>query len=130
MIAETRRSLLKLIGFSPAAAIAAKAELSGMVAGPVGTALMAAAAVPQTLPSGYPVSTAEKLIGRSAMKKLWALLRQSEGDQIRRGLTRSNGLDGDIAALKSTSRTYKELRQRERDSAEAWFLDQVREWTN
>lgn len=118
MSALARRGLLKLIGIAPVAAGSAASRMAPFLESP---AVIAATSGLALLKSegqvGLPQNT-YGFLGPILGKELKRLKRQMENEiWVRRNL-RQNGLDGDIACFRSTSRTWKERHQTERDNAD------------
>lgn len=121
-----RRGLLRLIGTAPAAMPFAKASLTAAIsraeplmalAGVAGGMMGIPADAPQTQPSDGPPG--RKLLGPILYSELNSLRQQNEAEKGARYNLREAGIESDIAALKSTSRAYKVMRQIQRDREEA-----------
>lgn len=120
MIQETRRQILRLIGLSPVAASSASAQLNGLMGGPTGALLSAASATVQSSLPGVDNPVA-KALGPTVFRRLAGLHQRVDRELWDARAIRQNGLDADIAALRSTAQVWKARKQFERDS-EAFHL--------
>jgi len=117
---NSRRSILKLIGLAPAAAGSAASQLAPFLSSP---AVVAATALAGS--GGNTVGMPEvrrSVLGPLLEGQLRKLKRAMENETYIRQRVRANGLDADIAALRSTSRAHKERLQIERDIADDALL--------
>lgn len=120
---SSRRAILKLIGAAPALAGSAASQLGPMLSSPAVAA--AAAMASSTQPAGLQQQNYNGL-GAVIGRKLQSLLQQTEDEMYRKQAIRVAGLDADIAAMRSTSRAWKERRQLERDFEEGSLVRHAR----
>ena len=113
---NTRRQILKLLGMAPAAATSATTELLAAVSSP---AIFAASTASLGAQGGLPQPDYGKL-GAILGKQIQRLRNKHEAEIWSYRNARLDGLDPDIAALKSCSRSYKVRKQidRERDASD------------
>lgn len=124
-----RRSLLRIMGQMPAAIPFARSSMVGVLE--KAEPLLAAAGLASLSPgvssasSAQPLTRGEQVLGKFLYGQVTDLHRQHENEKsVRYGL-REAGIDYDIAALKSTSRSYKCLRQIERDTGDRTLMARV-----
>lgn len=116
----SRRELMKLLGLAPIAATSATRELAATLASPSTMTLAAGAATSATAtPTGYGVMG---IFGKALGAKLEVLRELAEQELWSKRNIRVGGVDADLAALKSTSPTFKARKQFERDAEENEFL--------
>lgn len=120
---STRREIIKLLGAAPVAGGAMVKSLAETMAGSeivAVTAAMASAPVPSP---GGPI---EKMLGKTAYLHL-KRLNEAYGSEVElKRMLRIDGLDPDIAALKSCSRAFQAAKQQERDVTAADLLRRAR----
>ncbi len=113
----TRRTLVKLIGAAPAALPAARAAPALLSIAEPAAALTGAAAYGRSdagPPHAAP-SESRSPLSSALHAQVEDLRRQLEHEEYHAGGQRTDGIDHDIAALKSTSRAFKLVKQRERN---------------
>lgn len=112
-MSATRRAILKLIGMAPAAAGSVASSLKTTL----GTAQAMAAAGLITVPAGDEVPQQTGADKRSPIQRELQRLfnRYQDENYPTTQAFRIDGIDPDIAVLKSTSRAYKVLKQRQRE---------------
>lgn len=104
----TRRGFLRILGMAPAAVPFAKTEAAGLLAKAEPLAA-AAALVPQ--PIEMP---GEKALGKLIAGQARDLKAQFDAEEYWRFQMREDGIDYDIACLRSTSRAWKCMKMAER----------------
>lgn len=114
---NSRREMLKLLGMAPVAVpITASAELTSLIAAPSTQAALAAFGGAQNT---MPTSAGEGIFGKLLGRKLSFLRDLADHQAHNERAARIEGLDHDIAAIRSTSRGYRVSKQLQRDSANA-----------
>ncbi len=131
MIAETRRTVLTMLGISPVAAPFAATELRAVLASPSSKPpssklLMAAGTMANDAPCPPELCVGMPGVPATIFKQIDMLIRDCEGEMYRAERTRDGGLDADIAALKSVARVHKERKQAQRDNETVSLLNQAR----
>lgn len=111
-----RRGLLRLLGTAPAAVPFAKTAFASVLAQaePIMAVAGVLGSVSGQLPQ-LPDSPGRKLLGPILFDQLHRLRQQHESEKGSRYNLREAGIEHDIAALRSTSRSYKALKQIARD---------------
>lgn len=109
----TRRGILRILGAAPAMLPAAKSLAPNLLA----TAEPIAAAAALMQPPGTPAMPAESFLGNALASQVRDLKAQFEAEGWTLQQLREEGIDPDLASLKSTSRAWKIMKmvQRERE---------------
>jgi len=119
---NTRRAILRLIGAVPAATASARAELASFAASPAVAAAVSAVGVQS---NSAAASSTYGLLPPLIGKQLRRLQQDAETEIWARRNARTNGLDPDIACLRSMSAVNKVRKQVERDRTDADLLSHV-----
>lgn len=125
---HSRRKLMQLLGLAPIMATSASKELASLTQSSAVQTAIAALSVGagNAEGPGYPGQGA---FGNVLARQLqfWRSLAADESYAGR--ATRLEGLDPDIAALRSTSRSYRVAKQLQRDANDAEFLARAERMT-
>lgn len=118
----TRRAIVKILGSTPAVLPMAAAEAPKLLA------LAEPLAAGGLLMGGQPINAPGERtgLGKIVGKQLEDLRDRFDAEEWWSQAMRVNGIDPDIAALKSTSATYKALRMVERHRARFSLTHRVR----